>query len=366
MFIISFIIKRIASAIVILLALCAVLFILQDISHTNPIHAMLGAGATPQAVAAEKRRLGLDHPIVVQYFNYLDGILHGNLGISYRTRRPVAQDLATYLPATLELAFYSLIVAVLMGVGLGVMSAGNFKGSGLLKVVMVTGASVPQFLLAIGGLLLFFGTLHMLPATGRIGIANPTNGPTGFLTLDGIVNGRFGETIDAFKHLALPVLSIAVGPAVSIGRVLRSSLISAMESEYVKTAHMKGLSKFKVLTRHAIRNSLGPALSMTGLQAGLMFSGVVVVEDIFAWPGIGYYTAQSIPSGDFPAIAGVTLVLGTGYVIINAVVDLLQLVIDPRLRHLETKGRPPTGRPIKRPVETQVDSKNILIPSKPS
>ncbi len=336
-FFIKFVAKRIGAAIAIVIGLTAVLFFLQSISHTNPVHAMLGAGATPKAIAAEEVKLGLNHPVIVQYFNYLNGLLHGNLGMSYRTRRPVASDLATYLPATLELAFYSLILAIALGLLLGVLSAGEFKGTKVLRFVLVAGASTPQFLLAIGGLLLFYGKLNLLPATGRIGINNPPNGPTGFYTIDGLLNGNIGVTIDAFKYLLLPSFSVAIGPAVSIGRVLRGSLIEAMGQDFIKTANSKGLSRFRVLIVHALRNSLGPALSMTGLQAGLMFAGVVVIEDVFAWPGIGYYTAQSIPSGDFPAIAGVTLVLGIGYVIINTLVDLAQIFTDPRLRQLEIR-----------------------------
>ena len=336
MYLLRFIVKRLAAAVLIVLSLTAVLFFLQSISHSDPVHAMLGAGATPGAIAAERHRLGLDQPVVIQYLHYVRGILHGDLGMSYRTRRPVSADLATYLPATLELSFYALVLAVSLGLVLGVASAGEFRGAGFLRGFLITGASVPQFLLAIGGLLLFYGKLNLLPATGRIGIANPPTGPTGFYTIDGILSGHFGVTIDAFKYLMLPAFSVAIGPAVSIGRVLRGSLVAAMESEFVKTANSKGLSRFRILAFHALRNSLGPALSMTGLQAGLMFAGVVVIEDVFAWPGIGYYTAQSIPSGDFPAIAGVTLVLGVGYVIINALVDLAQLLADPRMRHLET------------------------------
>lgn len=341
MYVIKFIAKRIVAAIGIIAGLTLVLFILQAVSKTNPVHAMLGAGATQSAIAAEKIKLGLNKPLVIQYLHYLHGILTGNLGMSYRTRRPVASDLATYLPATLELATYALLLAIVLGTILGVFSAGKFKGAGLIKSILVGGASVPQFLLAIGGLLFLYGKLHLLPATGRIGIANPPTGPTGFYTLDGILNGRLGVTLDAFKYLALPCISVAIGPAVSIGRVLRGSLIETMNSDFIKTANSKGLSRSRVIILHALRNSIGPALSMTGLQAGLMFAGVVVIEDVFAWPGIGYYTAQSIPSGDFPAIAGVTLILGVGYVVINALVDILQLVADPRLRRMEmgTKQR---------------------------
>jgi peptide/nickel transport system permease protein len=162
-------------------------------------------------------------------------------------------------------------------------------------------------------------------------IRTPT-GPTKLLTVDSIIHGRFDVFTDSINHLVLPALCIAIGPAVAIGRVLRSSILSAMRSDYVRTARAKGLKERAVLVKHALRNSSGAALSMTGLQVGLMFAGVVVIESIFAWPGMGFYTVQSIPRLDFPAIAGVTLLLGAAYVVVNTAVDLLQGVADPRLR----------------------------------
>jgi peptide/nickel transport system permease protein len=196
---------------------------------------------------------------------------------------------------------------------------------------MVAGASAPSFLLALLGILLFYRKLGWLPATGRSSISDAPDGPTGLLTVDGVIRGRLDVTWDAMQHLVLPALCIAILPAVSIGRVLRSSLVTTMRTDYVRTAHAKGLHPRTVLGKHAVRNSLGPALAMSGLQVGLMFAGVVVIEQIFAWPGIGLYTVQSIPRSDFPAIAGVTLFLGAAYVVINAIVDILQAVADPRL-----------------------------------
>ena len=149
--------------------------------------------------------------------------------------------------------------------------------------------------------------------------------------MDAILHGRPGLFVDALRHLLLPAIAVATGPAISIGRVLRSSLITTMGQDYVRTARAKGLPEWAVLAKHVLRNSAGPALSMTGLQVGLLFAGVLVVESIFAWPGLGQYTAQSLPVDDFPAIAGVTLLLGTGYVLINTVVDILQSLADPRI-----------------------------------
>jgi peptide/nickel transport system permease protein len=179
--------------------------------------------------------------------------------------------------------------------------------------------------------LLLSDRVHWFPAIGDTGYTSAPTTPTGVMVIDTLIHGQFAMWLDALHHLVLPAVCVALGPAVSIGRVLRGSLESSMGTDFVRTARAKGLPERVVLFRHALRNSLSAALSMTGLQVGLMFAGVVVVETIFAWPGIGLYTDQSIPPADFPAIAGVTVVLGVGYVVINTVVDILQAVVDPRI-----------------------------------
>jgi peptide/nickel transport system permease protein len=324
--------RRVGAMVLVLLFLVVVVFTLQHISPTDPVHSFLGANASQAAIKAERHKLGYDRPLVVQYVRYVDGLIHGNLQMSLRTRRPVATDLADYLPATAELALYAMLLAFLLGGILGVVTAAKFRGAAIFRFITLSGASAPQFLLAELGILLFYRHLHWLPATGRTSLANPPTGPTGFLTIDTLVHGNIHGFVDAFAHLLLPALCIALIPAVSIGRVLRSSLVSTMRTDYVRTARAKGLREVVVLWRHAIRNSIGPALSMGGLQVGLMFAGVVVIEQIFAWPGIGLYVYQSIPASDFPAIAGVTLVLGAGYVLVNTVVDVLQAIADPRIK----------------------------------
>jgi peptide/nickel transport system permease protein len=323
--------KRVVSMAGVLLVLAAVVFTLQQVTPTDPVHAMLGANASKAQIAAERHKLGYDKPVVTQYLEYVKGILHGDLKMSLRTRRPVTTDLGAYLPATLELALFGLFLAAVIGGILGLVTAVRFRGSGVFRIVTVAGASTPPFLLALVSLLLFYRHLGWLPATGRTSLTNAPTGPTGLLTVDGLLHGRPDVTWDAFRHLLLPALCIAILPAVSIGRVLRSSLVTTMRTDYVRTARAKGLRETGVLWRHGVRNSLGPALSMGGLQVGLMFAGVIVIEQIFAWPGIGLYTVQSIPRTDFPAIAGVTLVLGAGYVIVNTIVDILQAVADPRI-----------------------------------
>jgi peptide/nickel transport system permease protein len=307
------------------------MFGLAKLSPTDPVHAMLGPSASASAILAEKHRLGLDRPVLAQFGSYLSGALHGDLGMSYRTRRPVSTDLASFIPATAELSLFGLALALVLAALLAVGSTLRWRGAAVFRLLLMAGASTPAFLLAIAGILVFYSKLGWLPATGRTGYTNAPAGPTGLLTIDGLLHGRPAVTLDALRHLLLPALAIAVVPAVSIGRVLRSSLLDGMRSDYVRTARSKGISERAVLLRHVLRNCLGAALSMTGLQVGLMFSGVLVIEEIFAWPGIGQYMAQSIPAGDFPAISGVTLVLGAGYVAVNAIVDILQAVADPRI-----------------------------------
>lgn len=323
--------RRLAAVVVIVLVLTAVLFVLQHISPTDPVRSMLGPSASQELVAQTRRQLGLDDPISAQYARYLGGLLHGDLGTSYRTRRPVGTDLATFLPATLELTLFALGLALVLAVGLAVATTLRWRGASVFRLVLLAGASTPAFLLAIGGIILFYQQLGWLPATGRTGLADAPTGPTGLLTVDAVLHGRPDALLDAWRHLFLPGLAIAIGPAVAIGRVLRSSLVTTQLTDYTRTARAKGLTEVQVMRRHVLRNSLGPALSMAGLQVGLMFAGVLVVELIFAWPGLGQYTAQSIPAGDYPAIAGVTLLLGVAYVLINTVVDLLQAAADPRI-----------------------------------
>lgn len=323
---------RVGSALVIVVLLAATVFALQQISPLDPVKASLGPGASVAAVEQRRAALGLDDPVPQQFVRYLGGLGTGDLGTSFRTRRPVAEDLRTFVPATVELATAALVLALVLGVLFAISAVLRWPGGVVFRGVLLAGASAPAFLLGIGAILLFYKQLGWLPATGRIGLPGAPTGPTGLLALDGLLAGRLDVVVDAWRHLLLPALAIGFGPAVAIGRVLRSSLVAEESSDYARTARAKGLDETAVLRRHVLRNALGPALSMTGLQVGLMFSGVLVVEQIFSWPGIGQYMAQGIPVADFPAIAGVTLLLGVGYIVINTVVDLLQAVADPRIQ----------------------------------
>jgi peptide/nickel transport system permease protein len=323
--------RRLGEMVIVLLVLTAVVFILRQLQPADAARVALGGHASVGAVEDYRRSLGYDQPLYKQYFIYVGNVVSGDFQISVRTRRPVSQDLKQALPATLELAFASLLAALVGGLFLGVLGVGRRRGSSAIRAGMLLGASIPVFLLAYGGILIFSRKLGWLPIAGRTSYRD-FHGSTGFLTLDALLAGRFDVFVDACRHLVMPAVTIAILSAVSIGRVLRSSLTTTLNSAYARTARAKGLPERIVVARHGLRNASGPAISMAGLQLGLMFAGIVIVETIFAWPGIGWYMAQSIPTNDFAAIGAVTLILGALYVVVNALVDILQMVADPRIR----------------------------------
>lgn len=326
-----FLVTRLLGAVAVLLVLLTVVFILGSLVPGDPARQRVGANASAAVVARERHALGLDRPLLAQYGSYLWGALHGDLGQSVRTGRPVLRDIAAYVPATLELAIASMTVAILAGLLLGILSALASRGAGVLRLVLIAGASAPSFLLALLFIYVFYVRLGWLPASGDASTATPI-GPTGAPVLDGLVNGNMGDVMDGLAHLVLPTVSLALLPAVAIGRVLRSSLLEVAEMDYIRTAKAKGLTERQVLWRHSLRNAASAPLTITGLQFGLLLGGVVVIETVFSWPGIGLYLDQSIHSSDLTAITGVTLVVGAAYVGINALVDISQVIADPRAR----------------------------------
>ena len=328
----ALILRRLAAMFAVLLVLTAVIFLLRQLTPANPARVALGPRASTGALEEYSRELGLNEPLVVQYFTYLNDVAHGDFQVSVRTRRAVSEDLVAFVPATMELALYGIMFAAAGGLLLGVLSAARWRGSGVVRNVMMLGASVPVFLLAFAFILVLSRNFGWLPGTGRSSLRDMPSGPTRLLTVDAILHGRADAFWNALRHLILPAATIGLASAVAIGRVLRSSLRASLDSDYVRTARAKGLAERLVLRRHALRNASGPAMTMAGLQLGLMFAGVVIVEQIFAWPGIGWYTAQSIPTNDFAAIAAVTLILGSLYVAVNTAVDIAQMLADPRTR----------------------------------
>jgi peptide/nickel transport system permease protein len=266
----------------------------------------------------------------MQYARYLKGLLTGDLGDSYRTRNPVFSDIATYLPATVELIFFAFLFALIFALIFAVSSQLRWPGFSLFRGTFFVGSATPSFLLGIFGLLLFYQTWKIFPASDRLS-QNPGQTITGFYLLDGLLTGNPAMSLDALHHVLLPSLVLSISPALAIGRVFRSSLNDTVSQDFVRTARSKGMTETQVMIHHVIRNSLNAPLSMIGIQLGFMFSSDLVVENVFAWPGLGSYLGASIPVSDFPAVAGVTFVLGAIYLISNTVVEILQGIADPRI-----------------------------------
>jgi peptide/nickel transport system permease protein len=323
---------RLLGAIPVLLALALAVFILQQVAPVDPAVALVGEKAPREVLERAREELGLNDPIPVQYVNYVGDLVQGDLGESSVTRRPVRTDLTTFLPATMELVLVTFAMIIVFGTFLGVATAQGWRGSGILRLVMVGGSSVPVFLAALLGMILFYRQLGWLPATGRTSIIDAPEGPTNLMMVDGLLRGRLDVVWDTWRHLVLPAGCMALGPAVTVGRVLRSSLTHTLRSDYVRTARAKGLRERRVLAKHALRNSVGPALALGGVTLASLFGTTILVEVIFAYPGVGLYISQAIGKGDFNTIAGVTVVLGVLYVFLNTVVDLLQAAADPRIR----------------------------------
>ena len=304
-----FVVRRLGALVAVLLVLSAVVFALQQISPGDPARAALGANASRAAVDAERHRLGLDDPWPVQFLRFLGHAVRGDFGTSYRTHRPVATDLASAFPATLELVLASFVVALLLATLFAASAALRWRFAGVYRGVLLVAATAPPFLLALAGIVLFYARLDWLPGSGR---------------------GEGGPGSE-LQHLVLPATVLAIAPALAIGRILRSGLETTLAADHVRTARSKGLGEASVLARHVVRNSISPSVSMAGLQLGFLFAGTVVVEKVFSWPGMGNYLANSIPTSDYPAIAAVTLVLGAVYVVVNTLADVVQTAADPRL-----------------------------------
>ncbi|MFT4082362.1 MAG: ABC transporter permease [Nocardioides sp.] len=324
-------ILRVGSLLGVLFALSILVFLVSHFGGGDPVHAYLGANASPDAVAAMRSKLGLDQSLVAQYWRYLTRLVHGDLGISLSTKRPVSAELRTRIPATLELAVATVVLSVIIGLMLARVYALKGRFAGVIRFVLLSAASAPAFLLATAGVLIFFAHLGWLPVSGRTSYG-ASSGLTGMYVVDGLLTGNLPYTVDALKHLVLPALAAAIGPGVALARVLADGLGKSLESGYARTARSLGETEPQVLRRHALRNAASPALSLLGVQLGMMLSSLVVVEQIFSWNGLGQFLVSAINGSDTNSVATVSLVLGAVYVLVNTLVDVGLAAIDPRVR----------------------------------
>ena len=311
------------------------------ISHTvpsDPVVANLSQRNldNPEMVAAFRAKWGLDKPFHQQYLTYLGNLMRGDLGVSIRTQRPVAADLGKSFPATIELALFSMILAVAFGLLFGIVSAikRNSAVDQAVRAISIVGVSVPSFWFGLMLLMIFYAWIGWAPGPGRLGpMFSAPAAVTGMYTVDAVIAGDWALAWDALQHLVLPGIVLAAYTMGLITRTTRSSLLEVMSMDYIRTARAKGLGERLVIVGHALKNALIPVITIIGIGFGNLLGGMVVVETVFAWQGIGQYAYQAAGNLDFPAIVGVALLVAVNYAVINLVIDVLYGVIDPRVRY---------------------------------
>ncbi|WP_028651241.1 ABC transporter permease [Nocardioides halotolerans] len=326
-----YVVRRAVSGLLVLFFLIAALFVLQHLSPADPVRALVGNKASPEAIENARHQLGYDRPLLVQFWSYLGDLAHLDLQTSLRTKHAVSIDVLNTLGPTVELLAFSALLAFGGGFLLGLLTLRGGRVASGVRMTMIATASVPPFLLALLLIILLYSRADLFPATGQTSIATAPTGPTRLLVLDSLLHGQPRTMLDALHHLVLPGLTLAATPAVAIGRAFSSALTTTMRADFVKTARMKGLSNRQFVTRHVLRNCLNSALAMGGLQLGVMLAAVTIIESMFAWPGVGQYLALSIGATDLPAILAVALVFGAFFITVNTLVDIGQALADPRI-----------------------------------
>jgi peptide/nickel transport system permease protein len=305
--------RRLAESAVVLLGVTLVVFLLLQLVPGDPVRVALGTRFEQETYDALRERAGLDRPLVVQYFSYVGNALTGDLGVSFRSGEPVTTIVVERLPATLTLAFFSVLFALLVSFPLGILSAvrnGSFVDHAA-RVFSQFGVSVPDFWMGILAIILFTGVLGWLP-------------PSGYTPLS-------EDPVDWLRHLVLPCVTVGLVTAAILTRFIRSSVLEAMSEDYVRTAEGKGLSPRRVVTRHVLRNALIPVVTVTAVQLASLLGGVIVIEVLFSWPGLGQLTFDAVRARDYPVLQGAVLLVAALFLITNLLVDLLYAKLDPRI-----------------------------------
>jgi peptide/nickel transport system permease protein len=334
---VRFLVRRLLVGALLCLGITFVSFALTQVVPGDPVSANLGdrAASDPEIVAAFRARYGLDKPIPQQYLLYVERLFHGDLGESQQTHRPVTTDLAQYLPATIELATAAMILALVLGVALGVVAAISRDRwpDQIIRVVSLAGVSIPTFWLALVTFYIFFFKLGIAPGVGRLnpgGKAPPSI--TNMFTIDALLTGQWGTLGTALSHIVLPATVLAIYTIGSITRFTRAAMLESLSQDYVRAARAKGLPERTVILRHALRPALAAIVTVAGMAFGRMLSGTVLVESVFSWPGIGQYAYKSALALDLRAIMGVSLAVAVIYILVNMAVDIVYALIDPRIR----------------------------------
>ena len=300
----------------------------------DPARLLLGEYATQEDLARLRGQMGLDRSYPVQYGIYLAGLLQGDLGNSLRNGAAVTEEIAPRLMATLELAVAAMLIASLVGIAAGVISSvKQFSawdyGSMVLALV---GVSMPIFWLGLMLMYVLAVMFPVMPMMGRIGMGSEPDVVTGLMLIDTLVAGELGDFLDALHHLVLPAVTLATVPMAIVARITRSAMLEVLNKDYVRTARAKGMSEAVVVLRHALRNAFLPIVTVLGLNLGLLLGGAVLTETIFSWPGLGRYVVDSLMARDYAAVQGCILVFAALMAVINLIVDLVYVLLDPRIR----------------------------------
>ena len=324
---------RLAGAIPVLFLVACGIFALLHLAPGDAASMLASSDAGPDEVEKLRQLWGLDQPLYVQFGKFLLNVLHLDLGVSLRYQQPVTAMIAERLPATLELAAVTLIIAVAVGVPLGVAAALN-KGKwvdGLVSMIAVAGVSAPSFWTGILLVLLFSADLHLLPSSGRLPYGTPIAESTGFYLVDSLKAGQFHTFGLVLTHLALPAMTLAAGMVGIIARIARSALIDVGQEDFISTAVAKGLSRAQIVRRHLLPNAAIPITTIIGLELGVLMSGTIIVEVIFSWPGVGSLLYQAVNVRDTPLTTGVVVIYTTLFIVLNVLIDMFYFVIDPRV-----------------------------------
>ncbi len=328
--------RRLLLALVTLCGVIIVVFVITRILPGNPAAVRLGPYAQPELLAALEKEMGLDQPLPVQFVNYVVKLSKGDMGKSWRTGQPVRDDLGQRLPATLELALLATLIAILVGLILGTLAAlsQNSWFDQLVRILTILGASTALFWLALVFIYIFYYRLGWAaPPLDRLSVSiPPPTRLTGLFVVDSLLTGNLPALKDALHHLALPALTLAFVVSAPITKIVRAALLDQLHADYIRTAKTIGVPMREIVWRDALRNAMIPILTTIGIVFGYLMAGNVLVEMIFAWPGIGSYAWMALVNKDMEAIQGFVLLIATLYVGLNLVIDLLYSVIDPRIR----------------------------------
>jgi peptide/nickel transport system permease protein len=332
---ISYSVRRVFSLIPVLFGMTLVVFAIIHAIPGDPAQVILGQKATKEAIATLTSELGLDRPWHIQYVDYMKGLISGDLGTSLRTRGPINEEIWPYLAATIELTVVAMVIAIFIGVNAGIISAwfSNSWFDYLAMILALVGVSMPIFWLGLMEQWAFSIELGWLPSTGREDVRNPVAAITNLYLIDTLLQGRVDQFGQVIQHLILPSFALATIPMAIIARMTRSTMLEVMKSDYIRTARAKGVRMFWVVYKHSLKNAIIPVLTVIGLQTGLLLGGAILTETIFGWPGIGRYLYDAIGYRDYPVIQSGILVIATIFVIINLIIDLLYVVVDPRIKY---------------------------------